>query len=137
MYAGSAGMHERVSNGLITLSRTSGGAFTLFSIDLSTLNPSGTSPAVVFTGVLSGGGTVTQTFTPTLFGFHTFVFNSSFTNLLSVSWNQGTEELRAHQFDNIVVGASSVPEPTAMALLGSGLVGLGAQLRKRRNAKRH
>jgi hypothetical protein len=132
-YAGSAGLHERISNGLITLSRQDGGAFKLTSIDLSTLHPQGGSPAVVFVGVLSGGGTVTQTFTPTVFGFHTFVFNSSFTNLLSVSWHQGSDDFNAHQFDNIVVG-SSVPEPATMLLLGSGLVGVAGTLRKRRKA---
>jgi len=136
-YAGSAGLHERISNGLITLSRQNGSAFKLTSIDLSTLHPSGASPAVVFVGVLSGGGTVTQTFTPTVFGFHTFVFNSSFTNLLSVSWHQGSDDLNAHQFDNIVVSSSTqTPEPATMVLLGSGLFGLGAQLRRRRKAKR-
>jgi len=133
-YAGSAGLHERISNGLITLSRQDGAAFKLTSIDLSTLVPGGVSPAVVFVGVLSGGGTVTQTFTPTVFGFHTFVFNSSFTNLLSVSWHQGTDEFNAHQFDNIVV-SSSVPEPATMLLLGSGLVGVAGTLRKRRKAR--
>src|SRR4030095_1152709 len=69
-YAGSAGLHERISNGLITLNRADGQSFTLTSIDLSVLHPQGVSPAVTFTGTLAGGGTVTQTFTPTLFGFH-------------------------------------------------------------------
>jgi len=133
-YAGSAGLHERISNGLITLSRQDSGAFKLTSIDLSTLHPSGVSPAVVFVGVLAGGGTVTQSFTPTAFGFHTFVFSSSFTNLLSVSWHQGSDDFNAHQFDNIVVN-SSVPEPATMLLLGSGLVGVAGTMRKRRKSR--
>jgi len=133
LYAGSAALHERISNGLITLNRLDGSTFTLSSIDLSVLHPSGTSPAVVFTGFLAGGGTVTQTFNPTSFGFQTFVFSSAFSNLLSVTWRQGTDELNAHQFDNIVV--SSVPEPATMLLLGTGLVGTAAQLRKRRKSK--
>jgi hypothetical protein len=129
LYAGSAGLHERISNGLITLSRADGNTFTLTSIDLSVLHPQGTSPAVVFVGTQSGGGTVTQTFTPNTFGFQTFVFSSSFTNLINVTWHQGTDELNAHEFDNIVV--SSVPEPASMILLGSGLMGIAAKLRRR------
>jgi len=129
-YAGSAGLHERITNGTITLSRADGHAFTLSSIDLSVLHPQGVSPSVVFTGVLAGGGTVTQTFTPTVFGFRTFVFNSAFTNLTSVTWHQGTDDFNAHQFDNIVV--SSVPEPISIFLFGSGLVGITANLSRRK-----
>ena len=129
-YAGSAGLHERISNGLITLSRADGNTFTLTSIDLSVLHPQGVSPSVVFVGTLAGGGTVTQTFLPTVFGFRTFTFNSSFANLLNVSWHQGTDDFNAHQFDNIVV--SSAPEPATMALLGTGLLGIATGVHKRR-----
>jgi hypothetical protein len=131
IYAGSAGMHERVSNGLITLNRVDNGAFNLTSINLSRLISAGTSPPVVFTGYLVGGGTVTQTFLPTTFGFQTFVFSTSFSNLTKVEWRQGTDEGNAHQFDNIVL-TSSVPEPATMALLGSGLIGVAAKLRRHR-----
>jgi hypothetical protein len=135
MYAGSAGLHERVSNGLITLSQVNGQAFVLNSIDLSILANGGTSPAVTFTGLLSGGGTVTQSFTPTVFGFRTFTFNSTFTNLTSVSWRQGTGEGNAHQFDNIVLNANAVPEPASLATAGLGvLMGLGYAWRRKRAA---
>ena len=133
-YAGSAGLHERISNGVLTLSRVDGTPFNLLSIDLSVLVPNGASPPVVFVGTLSGGGTVTQTFTPTLFGFNTFTFNGSFSNLVSVSWRQGTDELHAHQFDNIVL-ATATPEPSAMLLLGTGLMAFGAKIRKRRRLR--
>jgi PEP-CTERM motif len=137
LYAGSAGLHERISNGLLTLNRVDGAAFNLLTIDLSILHPNGASPPVVFVGTLLGGGTVTQTFTPTLFGFHTFTFTGSFSNLVSVSWRQGTDEFNAHQFDNIVVtsAASPTPEPSAMLLLGTGLMAFGAKIRKRRRSR--
>ncbi len=133
-YAGSAGLHERIANGLLTLARVDGGTFTLVSIDLSILANYGSSPPVTFTGFISGGGTVTQIFTPTVFGFRTFTFNSGFTNLTSVTWRQGTGEDSAHQFDNIVV--SNVPEPASMILLGSGLLGIAGALRRRSRSQK-
>jgi hypothetical protein len=57
---------------------------------------------VTFTGHLAGGGTVSATFTPTTFGFGTFTFPPGFSNLTSVTWNQGPVGA-FHQFDNITV----------------------------------
>jgi hypothetical protein len=138
-YAGSAGLHERVSGGSITLSAVSGSPFDLTSIDLSILASYGTSPAVTFTGTLSGGGTVAQSFTPVVFGFATFTFNSSFVNLTSVTWYQGSSEGSAHQFDNIRIngGVEAVtPEPTSLALAGFAGIGMavGAWRRRRQQA---
>lgn len=124
-YAGSAGLHERVGGGLITLTNTSGMAFDLASIDLSILTIGGTSPAVTFTGQKSGGGSTTQSFTPIAFGFTTFIFDSSFVGLTGVSWNQGAGDTNGHQFDNIVVNA--VPDAaSSLTLLVLALGGIGA-----------
>ena len=128
-YAGSAGLLVGSSAGQALL--TGPWPFDLYSIELSFIELSGTSPPVTFTGNLSGGGTVMQTFQPISFGFTQFDFNGSFTDLVSVSWLQGTDELNGHQFDNIVV--SDIPEPTTMLLLVTGLVGVaGASRRKKK-----
>ena len=89
-YAGSAGLHLRTANAQITLTRVGGASFDFVSIGLSVLSKGGASPPV--------------TFTPTEFGFQMFTLPLTFSNLTSVTWNQGTNESNAHQFDNIVIG---------------------------------
>lgn len=113
-YPGSAGLFVGTSGGTAVLMESlNGNPFTLSSIDLSVSIPNATSPPIEFIGELYGGGTVSQTFTPTEFGFTQFNFNSSFKNLTSVSWVQGIDPLNGHQFDNIVVTAN-VPEPASI-----------------------
>ncbi len=119
-YAGSRGLWVGLSSGQATVMETvNGDPFTLNSIELSLIAPNATSPPVEFIGELLGGGTVSQSFTPTGFGFTQFNFNSSFTNLTSVSWIQGTVEglTEGHQFDNIVVMVTDVPEPASILSL--------------------
>lgn len=130
-YAGSAGLHLRSSNAAITLNDNVNNVFSVDSIGLSILQNGGISPAVTFTGYLLNGGTVQQSFAPTTFGFTDFFFDSGFSNLVSLTWNQGTTQSNAHQFDNIVLNAYSVMEPSSLVLLGIGIVGLGLRRRKR------
>jgi hypothetical protein len=128
-YAGSAGLF--VGSNLDMSVLTGPGVFDLLSIELSFLDPAGTSPPIVFTGNLSGGGSVSQTLQPIGFGFTQFNFNSSFTDLISVSWLNGDDTLNAHQFDNITVrGSSPIPEPATMLLFSAGLAGLGVFRKK-------
>lgn len=132
-FTGSASFYNSVQNGITRLTRVDGGAFDLNSIDLDSLNIP-VSVSVTFSGELNGGGTVTQSFTTdNLFpDMETFTFDSTFSNLLNVTWLQDPEYLLYHHFDNIVVGP--VPEPTAMALIGLGLGGIIAMRRRRSQA---
>jgi hypothetical protein len=130
-YTGSQSLFNNGIDQETTLTKDGGGTFSLNSIDLSELfNPS-SAVTVNFTGFLFGGGTVTQSFTTDgVFGAQTFVFNTSFGNVTSVSWFQSAP---FHQFDNIVVDAASVPEPSPLpGLLGLGTISGAALIRRSR-----
>ena len=143
-YAGSAGLHSIFINGPLELEIASkdGSAFDMTSIDLSLLDPAGTSGTVQFTGVLAGGGSVVQSFTTSTFGFQTFSF-TGFDNIVRLKWMQGTSLLNAHQFDNIVLGlsagggGSSVPEANStLLLLSMGMLGMMGWSRFTLNSRR-
>jgi hypothetical protein len=108
--------------------------FNVTSIDVSELNRGFFPITMTFTGLLQGGGTVTQTFvTNGVFGLDTFNL-TGFTNLSSLAINSAGGA--TFQIDNVNVSSSTapVPEPTTMLLLGTGLVGITAKVRKRRKA---
>jgi hypothetical protein len=116
-----------------------GAAFTLNSIDLAPLISGGTVTfTVTFVGTLASSGTVSQTFTvndsPNT--LQTFAF-SGFSNLVSVSFVQGSNigffgaQGTAYQFNNVVVNASSVPEPASMALLSGGILALTGAIHRK------
>jgi len=125
-YTGSTAMAMRQSPSLTTLTQDAGGAFGVTSIDLAELN--GPNSAVIaFTGTLSGGGTTEQSFTldGVAFGAETFLFNSTFENITSLSWSQGSS---FHQFDNIQI--SAVPEPSSLLMVGIGMATLACRRRR-------
>lgn len=125
-YSGSTALFNDNWAGETVLTRTDGGWFNLYTIALSEFYDSDPI-SVVFTGVSSSGATVMQTLIlDGAFGAQVFAFDTSFSNLVSVSWLQ-TDVF--HQFDDITV--APVPEPTTILLFASGLLTVAAARRKR------
>lgn len=117
-----------------TFQRIDGLPFNLLSFDYAeflTISPAGT---ITFTGNFVGGGSISKDVTSDgVFGFESATF-AGFNNLSSVVWyGTGTNGV-TFQLDNISVTA--VPEPSSAALLGLGLISMGAvgvcELRRRK-----
>lgn len=126
---GSTALFNNSLSGAMTTMSAGGQAFTVKAINLSELFSFGGTSDVTFTGTLSGGGTVTQTFSlDGIFGNETFSFASVFTDLVALSW---TQNATFNQFDNIRVSLDAVPLPAGGVLLLSAL-GAGAALRRRK-----
>jgi hypothetical protein len=132
-FPGSTTLSHNYANTTTTLSQVGGGAFTFSSIDLTDIYNQFDNITVDFTGNLSGGGTVFQSFTTNSSqGLETFNF-TNFTNLDSVTWTP--TENRLIQFDNINVNGSSTAVPEPFTVLGT-LLGAGSSVAlKRRLSK--
>lgn len=121
----------------LTVARVGGGAFSLISVDLGEWNPAGgLASQITLTGQVLGGGSV-QTILA-LDGvvsvggsnnFETFSLGSAWSNLVSVTFD-ATAGTGSHYWaiDNLLTGdGNAVPEPTTLALVGLGMLGLAAR----------
>lgn len=123
-------LHDNSS--AIVITKSGGGSFSAQSLD-ATEWQGGFGTSILVTGYFGGGGSVTQSFTTDTNSkaFQTFSLLSSFANLtqLNISSQYGSMG-----YDNITLdGATSVPAPAPIALLGLGLIGL---VFGRRNSKK-
>lgn len=127
-----------------TLTDAGNAAFTLNSIDLAPLIAGSTGTFdVTFTGTFADSSTVSQMVSVNnALGLQTFDL-SGFTNIVSVSFEQGTnigffaQQDTAFQFDNLVINSSptTVPEPRSLpflAITGFALIGFAVYQKRNR-----
>lgn len=144
-YAGSLGLYTNYWPLTVTLTKDDNNPFDMYSIDLSRMGLLAQYGApgirsVIFTGTKSDNTTVTQTFTyGEAVAFQTFLFNSDFKGLKSLSWAPASQTsdvngvgVQYYQFDNITMYplGAPVPIPAAVWLFGTGLIGLFGVRRK-------
>lgn len=126
------------SDSVWQLTESTGAAFSLAQFDFGSGYPGDgqTVSLLTLTGYLVGGGTVTQQIIPLGQDFSTYLVDTSFTNLLAVTFDASGDSNRA-AYDNIHVdSAGAVPEPASWAMMVGGFGLMGAAMRRRKTAIR-
>lgn len=130
LYTGSLGLRYTGVGAHLELKRSDNSSFDIVSIDISRGDSNSPLIPIGFTGIKLDGSEVYQTywFQDSIIGKNeTFQFDTSFSGLRSVQWQQGAVW---HQFDNISL-AATIAEPATYVLMLAGL-GLLTLARRRR-----
>lgn len=128
-YPGSTALFNNGFGDTTRLSRIDAGAFDMLSIELCDAFLRTVEYDIEFVGTRADASTVSNTFSITDgANLNTFLF-SGMTNIVKLEWVQGPSF--GHQFDNVTLNPTVVPEPASMAALGFGAAAL---LRRRRKA---
>jgi hypothetical protein len=126
-YAGSTALYNDNPNRTTRLTADSAIPFNLVSMDAAEVyRGTGQSVTITFTGTKADTSTVSQAFTldgnhnGTLASFETLNFNSGFTNLVKVEWNQTPQY---HQIDNVVINPIPAPGAAMLGIVGMTVIG--------------
>lgn len=150
-YAGSTALWVNNSEASFTTLISENGWFAIRSIDVATTFPNGIGGLLAFEGRTRDGARVRQEFTvgnSSPVAFTPLTFGAEFTDLLALTWLTGPLNRECGprqgmclfygnaevQFDNVVL-VNTAPEPSTLALMGSGLVWVGIMASGRR--KKH
>jgi hypothetical protein len=131
-----------LAGGIVQMARADNALFSLLSFQAASLDPSDSTVGqfIRVFGDKAGGPFQLLTFDLNIGpGFQTFVLPADWTDLTRVRFsgrltaNDGSPRIAA--IDNIDVGATAVPEPASLVLLGTGVMGLLAKRRRRASIK--
>jgi hypothetical protein len=117
-----------------TLTDQGGSSFSLLSFDYANGYVSGNDEitSLTLTGLFSGGGTISQSILNDTSNWNTVSMSSAWSNLTSVRFIANGNTNRA-MWDNIAVNEAVVPEPSTLAILALGLMGLASRRFKRQS----
>ena len=122
---------NQTTNSSLRIKRTAGGVFRFLSTDLATNIGSS---SYTFAGYLAAASlySTSSNFSLVSATFANFASPNSATDIDELRISLNTIDASSYNIDNIALSTSTVPEPSTVALMGAGLMGLLAVARRRK-----